>query len=158
MKPAALAAALLALACCAKAQGQSFSELASDDSPGRAQRLAAAAKKEGALTLYTSIPEKDMVVLTADFDRRYGVKVNVWRASSVKVLQRAAAEARANRWDFDAAAISSPEMEAMHRERLLQEVRSDHHADLARDAMPAHPAWGPQSLNEFFQAYNNALA
>ncbi len=121
------------------------------------QRLAAAAKKEGALTLYTSIPEKDMAVLVADFDGRYGVKVNVWRASSVKVLQRAAAEARANRWDFDAAAISSPEMEAMHRERLLQEVRSNHHADLAPDAMPAHRAWVPQFLNVFVQAYNTSL-
>src|SRR6195256_111768 len=115
------------------------------------------AKKEGALTLYTSIPEKDMAVLVADFDRRYGVKVNVWRASSVKVLQRAAAEARANRWDFDAAAISSPEMEAMHRERLLQEGRSGHHANLAPDAMPSHRAWGPQFLHVFRQAYNPPL-
>src|SRR5882672_5578148 len=155
MKPAALAAGLLALACCVPARAQSFSDLALDGRPDRPQRLAAAAKKEGALTLYTSIPEKDMAVLTADFNRRYGVKVNVWRASSVKVLQRAAAEARANRWDFDAAAISSPEMEAMHRERLLQEVRSVHHADLAPDAMPAHRAWVPQFLNVFVQAYDN---
>ena len=157
MKPAALAAALLALACCAEAQGQSFSEFALDGGPGRFQRLVAGAKKEGALTLYTSISERDMAMLTADFDRRYGVKVNVWRASSVKVLQRATAEARANRWDFDAAAISSPEMEAMHRERLLQEVRSRHHAALAPDAMPSHRAWVPQFLNVFVQAYNTSL-
>ncbi len=157
MKLAALAAGLVALACCAMAQAQSFSGLALDGRPDRLQRLVAGAKKEGALTLYTSIPEKDMAVLAADFDKRYGVKVNVWRASSVKVLQRAAAEARANRWDFDAAAISSPEMEAMHRELLLQEVRSGHHADLAPDAMPSHRAWVPQFLNVFVQAYNTSL-
>ena len=81
-----------------------------------------------------------MITYAGDFDRRYGVKLKLWRASSVKVLARAAAEARANRWDFDAVAIASPEMEAMHRERLLQEVRSSHHADLAPDAMPAHRA------------------
>jgi len=156
MKPAALAAALVALTC-ASALAQSFSELALDGRPERFQRLVAGAKKEGTLTLYTSIPEKDMAVLTADFERRHGVKVNVWRASSVKVLQRAAAEARANRWDFDAAAISSPEMEAMHRELLLQEVRSRHHADLAPDAMPSHRAWVPQFLNVFVQAYNTSL-
>src|SRR5258708_15187741 len=157
MKPAALAAGLVALACCAPAWAQSFSDLARAGRPDRLQRLAAAAKKESALTLYTSIPEKDMAVLVADFDRRYGVKVNVWRASSVKVLQRAAAEARANRWDFDAAAISSPEMEAMHRERLLQEVRSNHHAVLAPGAMPAHRACEPQFLNAFVQQYNTSL-
>src|SRR5216684_2286951 len=149
MKPAALAAGLVALACCTPARAQSFSDLALDGRPDRPQRLAAAAKKEGALTLYTSIPEKDMAVLAADFDERYGVKVNVWRASSVKVLQRAAAEARANRWDFDAAAISSPEMEAMHRELLLQEVRSGHHADLAPDAMPSHRAEVPLALTAY---------
>src|SRR5258707_14537157 len=103
MKPAALAAALVALTC-ASALAQSFSKLALDGRPERFQRLVAGAKKEGALTLYTSIPEKDMAVLTADFDRRYRVKVNVWRASSVKVLQRAAGAARAEHWVFHAAA------------------------------------------------------
>jgi iron(III) transport system substrate-binding protein len=144
---------LLALAC-AGALAQSFSELALDGSPDREQRLAAGAKKEGTLTLYTSIPEQDMAVLAADFDKRYSVKLRLWRASSVKVLARAAAEARANRWDFDAVAIAAPEMEAMHRERLLQEVRSSRHADLAPEAMPAHRAWVPQFLNVFVQAYN----
>src|SRR3989442_4122421 len=103
MKPAALAAGLVVLACCATAQAQSFSELALDGRPDRLQRLVAGAKKEGALTLYTSIPEKDMAVLAADFDKRYAVKVNGWRASSVKGPQRAPAQARANRWDFGTA-------------------------------------------------------
>src|SRR5437879_13156531 len=98
MKPLLFALAF-ALACCAKAQGQSFSELALDGRPERIQRLVAGAKKAGALTLCTSIPENDMAVLTADFDRRYGVKVDVGRGSSVKDLQRAAAEARATPWD-----------------------------------------------------------
>jgi hypothetical protein len=71
---------------------QSFSELASNDHPTRHQRLLEAARKEGSLTLYTSIPEKDMAVLSADFEKRYGVRVNVWRASTVKVLQRVVAE------------------------------------------------------------------
>src|SRR2546426_12730615 len=101
MKPAALAAGLVALACCATAQAQSFSELALDGRPDRLQRLVAGAKTEGALTLYTSIPEKDMAVLATDFDRRYGGKGNVWRASSLKVPPRAPAEARADRWALD---------------------------------------------------------
>src|SRR5258706_8302671 len=96
MKPAALAAGLVALACCAKAQAQSFSDLALDGRPDRPQRLAVAAKKEGALTLYTSIPEKDMAVLGADFHKRYRGQGNVRRASTGKVPQPAAARARAN--------------------------------------------------------------
>src|SRR5256885_15480159 len=108
MKPPVLAAALVALACCAEAQGQPFSELALDGGPERFQRLVTGAKKEGALTLYTSIPEKDMAVLSADFDRRHGVKVDVWRASSGKGLQRPAGRARPDPWGFQSAAASLP--------------------------------------------------
>src|SRR5258708_14488758 len=108
MKPAALAAGLVALACCAPACAQSFSDLALKGGPDRMQRLAAAAKKEGALTLYTSIPEKDMAGLPAAFHQRHRVKVNVWRASSVKGLQPAAALSAANHWGLDPAPHSSP--------------------------------------------------
>src|SRR5260221_6902196 len=100
MKLAALAAGLVALACCAMAQAQSFSGLALDGRPDRLQRLVAGAKKEGALTLYTSIPEKDMAVRAADFDKRHGVKVNVSRASPVKGLQRAPAQPPPKPWGF----------------------------------------------------------
>src|SRR5258705_11062056 len=95
MKPAALAAGLVALACCAKAQAQSFSDLALDGRPDRPQRLAVAAKKEGALTLYTSIPEKDMAGPAAHFHRRYGLQGKRWGASSAKVPPRPARAARA---------------------------------------------------------------
>jgi iron(III) transport system substrate-binding protein len=155
MKPVFFALSV-ALACCASARAQSFSDLALDDRSDRTQRLAAAARKEGTLNYYTSIPERDVGVLAEDFAKRTGVKINLWRASSVKVLQRAAAEARANRWEFDVVSVSSPEMEAMHRERLLQEVRSSHHADLLPEAMPSHRAWVPQFLNVFVQAYNTS--
>src|SRR6266700_819329 len=54
MKPKVLAPALalVALVFCAKAQAQSFSELALDGRPDRLQKLAAGAQKEGGLTLY----------------------------------------------------------------------------------------------------------
>jgi iron(III) transport system substrate-binding protein len=152
---ARLAAAFLLTAGAAHtAQAQSFAELASGDSPARHQRLVEAAKKEGSVTLYTSIPEKDMAVLSADFEKRYGVKVNVWRASSVKVLQRLVTEKKANRWEFDVVDISSPELESLYREKVLQEVNSSLHKELMDEAMPPHRGWAPQFLSVFVQAYN----
>src|SRR5258708_40176833 len=97
MKPAALAAGLVALACCAPVQAQSFSDLALDGRPDRLQRLVPGAKKEGALTLYTSIPEKDMAVPAARFHKRHRGKLNVWGASPVQGPERATARARAHR-------------------------------------------------------------
>ena len=82
----------------------SFAVLAAAGDAGRHERLAKAAKDEGSVTFYTSIPEKDMAVLAADFEKRYGVKVQVWRASTLKVVQRILAESRTGRSNFDAVA------------------------------------------------------
>jgi iron(III) transport system substrate-binding protein len=136
------------------ASAQSFAELATDGSPSRHQRLVEAAKKEGSLTLYTSNAADTIKVLSADFEKRYGVRVNVWRASSVKVLQRMVAEKRVNRWDFDAVSVSSPELEALYREKLLQEVNSGWHKGMLEGTLPAHRGWAPQFINVFVQAYN----
>jgi iron(III) transport system substrate-binding protein len=136
------------------ASAQSFVDLASDESPSRHQRLVEAARKEGFLTLYTSNAAPTLQVLSADFEKRYGVRVNAWRASSVKVLQRMTAEKRANRWDFDAVSVSSPELEALYREKLLQETHSGWHPEMLEGTLPAHRGWAPQFINVFVQAYN----
>jgi len=69
-------------------------------------------------------------------------------------LQRALAEKRANRWDFDAVSVSSPELEALYREKLLQEINSSSHKEMLEGTMPAHRGWAPQFINVFVQAYN----
>src|SRR6266852_5965689 len=136
------------------ASAQSFAEPASDDRPSPHQRLVQAARKEGSLTVYTSNAADTLKVLIADFEKRYGVRVNAWRASSAKVLQRVVAEKRANRWDFDAVSISSPELEALVRENLLQEVSSGWHREMLEGILPAYRGWAPQFINVFVQAYN----
>jgi iron(III) transport system substrate-binding protein len=139
------------------AAAQPFAELASDDSPSRHQRLVEAARKEGSLTLYTSNAAPTIRLLSADFEKRYGVRVEAWRASSAKVLQRMAAEKKANRWDFDAVSVSAQELEALYRENLLQEVKSSLHKEMLEGTMPAHRGWAPQFINVFVQAYNTKV-
>jgi iron(III) transport system substrate-binding protein len=122
---------------------------------GLALLLAAAAPLALAqLTLYTSNAAPTIQALAADFEKRHGVRVDVWRASSVKVLQRLLAEKKAGRWDFDAVSISAPELEALYREGLLQEVSSSAHRALMEGTLPAHRGWAPQFINVFVQAYN----
>jgi iron(III) transport system substrate-binding protein len=147
-------AVLLVALAAPPAAAQSFAELAADGGPSRDERLVAAAKQEGALTLYTSNAAQTIKLLAADFEKRYGVRVDVWRASSAKVLQRLLAEKTANRWDFDAASASSPELEALYREGLLQEVNSRRLAGMLEGTVPAHRGWAPQFINVFVQAYN----
>ena len=86
--------------------------------------LLAAARKDGSVNVYTSNAAPTIQALVADFEKRYGIKVNLWRASSIKVLQRLVAEKQAGRWEFDAASVSGLEIEALYREGLLAEIRS----------------------------------
>jgi len=120
----------------------------------RLQRLIEGAKKEGELAIYTSAQSDDMGALVGAFEKKYGVKVSIWRASSEKVLQRAVQEARANRHTMDVAETNGPEMESMHREKILQVVKSPHHADLIAPALRPHGEWVGTRLNVFVQAYN----
>lgn len=128
--------------------------LATYDGPDRMEKIVGAAKKEGTLTLYTTIAEKDLPTLIKPFEAKYGVKVNVWRAGTDKVLQRTLAEASANRHDVDVVHFGSPEMEALSREKVLQPVLSPVYGDLVAGAVPKHHEWAATLLSVWVQAYN----
>jgi iron(III) transport system substrate-binding protein len=157
---AALALALLLDAASAAAQVRPFAsleEMASYQGADRTQRLIEGAKKEGALSMYTSAQGDDMGALVAAFEKKYGIKVGMWRASSEKVLQRAVTETRANRFAVDVMETNGPELESMHREKILQKVASPHHANLIAPALRPHGEWVGTRLNVFVQAYNTKL-
>ncbi len=153
-----LGSALLCLAGAAVAQGFASAEAAATyKGADRQQRLVEGAKKEGELMLYTSAPVDDVAVLAQAFEKKYGVKVKVWRASSENVLQRTVSEARANRFDVDNIDTNGPEMESLHREKLLQAVDSPYLADLIAPAILPHHEWVGTRLNIFAFGYNTKL-
>jgi iron(III) transport system substrate-binding protein len=127
------------------------------DGPDRLTKIAAAARQEGSLTLYTTIAEKDIATLVDPFEANYGVKVTVWRAGTDKVLQRTVAEAAAGRYDVDVIHFGSPEMEALSREKILQPVTSPVHQDLLPGSVPTHGEWAATLLSVWVQAYNTKL-
>ena len=151
--------ALLGGVAWAQSQSQSLapSQLATYEGPDRLERLAAAAKKEGSVTIYTTIAEKDLATLFKPFEAKYAVKVNVWRAGTDKVLQRTLAEAAAKRFEVDVIHFGAPEMEALSREKLLQAVMSPSYKDLIAGSVPAHHEWAATLLSVWVQAYNTQL-
>jgi iron(III) transport system substrate-binding protein len=128
--------------------------LATYEGADRLQRITEAAKKEGTLTLYTTIAEKDLPALIKPFEAKYGIKVTVWRAGTDKVLQRTLAEAAAKRDEVDAVHFGSPEMEALAREKVLQPVKSPTYKLLTAGSVPAHNQWAATLLSVWVQAYN----
>jgi iron(III) transport system substrate-binding protein len=133
------------------------SSLATYQGADRMDKIVAAAKKEGTLTLYTTIAEKDLPTLIKPFEAKYGIKVVVWRAGTDKVLQRTLVEAKANRNEVDVIHFGSPEMEALSREKVLQPVDSPVYRDLVAGAVPKHHEWAATLLSVWVQAYNTNL-
>src|SRR3954465_14593505 len=119
----------------APAQNATLADIATYQGPDREKRLVEGAKKEGELMFYSSIPVEDIAVLTAAFDKKYGVKVKVWRADSEGILQRIVTEAKARRYEVDVMAASASGLEPLHRERLLTEVKSPYLADLIPESI-----------------------
>ncbi len=154
---AVVAALALALAAAAPAAAQSVAEVAALQGADREQRLIEGARKEGGLTLYTSFSTGDLGAFVGAFEKKYGIKVTSWRASSENVLQRAVMEARARRHEVDAFETNGPELEALHREQLLQAVASPHHSSLVPQAVRPHKEWATTRFNLFVAAYNTNL-
>lgn len=124
------------------------------EGPDRTQALVAAAKKEGTLTLYTSLAERNLPALIEPFEKKYGIKVKVWRSGQNKVLQRVLTEASAGRNEVDAVHFGSPELEALHREKILRPVKSPYFKELIAGAVPAHQEWAATIMQVYVQAYN----
>src|SRR3954452_22735021 len=96
----------------------------------RDARLLERAKQEGTVVLYTSLAPTESKPLAEAFEKKYGVKVELWRALSDKVLQRVVTEAQGNRHSVDVVETNGPEMEAIAQEKLLAAIHSPFLADL----------------------------
>ncbi len=125
--------------------------------PDREAKLLAGAKKDKEVLVYTSLNLKDSVPIGEAFEKKYGVKLTLWRSSSEKVLQRAVTEARAGRFSVDAFELNGPEMEAIYREGLLEEFYTPFTKDLPPAALPKHRHWVADRFNFFTIAYNTNL-
>jgi iron(III) transport system substrate-binding protein len=135
----------------------SLAEIAVYQGADRAERLIEGAKAEGALTLYTVTPVEDITAITEAFTAKYGIPVTVWRASSEDVLRRAVDETKAGRHDVDVIETNGPELEALHRENILQAITSPVTVDIFPPAVPAHHEWVGSRLNIITAAYNTDL-
>ena len=123
----------------------------------RDKRVLEGARKERQAVVYTSLNLKDSVPITQAFEKKYGVKIELWRSSSERVLQRALAEARAGRFSVDAFELNGPELEALYREGLLEEFYSPQFANLPPSAFPKHRHYAADRFNFFTIAYNTNL-
>jgi iron(III) transport system substrate-binding protein len=120
----------------------------------RDARLLERAKQEGNVVLYTSLAPTESKPLAEAFEKKYGVKVELWRALSDKVVQRVITEGQAKRNAVDVVETNGPEMEMIAREKLFSTFESPYLADLPPQAVPKHHLWVPDRLNFFVVGFN----
>jgi len=154
---AATSALLVAAGCSSAAPEATAAHIALYEGGDRLQKLIDGAKAEGALTIYTSAQSNDLGAVVEAYEKKYGITASVWRAGSEAVLNRALQESRAGRFTVDVVETNGPELESLHREQILQLVKSPHHADLIAPAIRPHGEWVGTRLNVFVQAYNTRL-
>jgi iron(III) transport system substrate-binding protein len=125
----------------------------------RDQRILAEARKERQAVVYTSLNPQDSIPIAQAFERKYGVKLEFWRSSSERVLQRALTEARAGHFAVDAFELgrTGPELEPIYREGLLDKSPSPQSANLPPQAFPKHRYYAADRFNFFTIAWNTNL-
>lgn len=140
-----------------RAQALSIADIALLDGPERAQRLAEGARREGSVTFYSSMQVEDIQVLAAAFEQRTGVALRTWRGSSEGLVQRAINEYRGGRFEADVYETNGIELEALYRERLLQEVRTPVLGDLIPGAVLPHRQYVGTRVNVYSLLFNTNL-
>jgi iron(III) transport system substrate-binding protein len=153
----ALAAALAGLHCAGALAQAKPDGILGYEGPDREKRLIEQARQEGMLSLYTSLAPSESKPLAAAFEKKYGVKVELWRSQSERVVQRVLSEARAGRHTVDVVATNGPEMESLSRENVLTTYHTPHAVDLPPASIPKHRLYMPDRLQFFVVGYNTNL-
>lgn len=127
------------------------------DARARIDRLRAIARREdGALSLYTSLSPEPAAAVEKAFEAEFGVEVDLYRASSETVAQRALEEARADFRGPDVVETNGPEMVVLARQGVLAPYRPAG-VDAAIDGV-THPGWTATRLNKFTVGWNTDRA
>ncbi|MGH8634875.1 MAG: ABC transporter substrate-binding protein, partial [Burkholderiales bacterium] len=156
--PVMLAAALLPAVAVAQAPAPArVADILNYQGPDRDKRLIEQANKEGVVTYYTSLAPTESQPLSEAFEKKYGIKVELWRSQSERIVQKAVSEAKAGRHAVDVIATNGPEMEALAREQVLTTYFTPHAADLPPASIPRHRLWMPDRLQFFVVGYNTNL-
>lgn len=130
-------------------------ELALYQGADRLQILEEGARKEGALTVYDTIPAPTFKPILDAFTAKYGIPVELWRATAVEVIPKVQAESKAGRPIGDVVAgMRFDGTEALAREGILIPVWSQEAADWPADRKDPEGRWIGHNINFLPAVYN----
>jgi iron(III) transport system substrate-binding protein len=134
---------------------------ASAPEPLRAQadhaaKLLEGAKKEGAVAWYTSMNVNESKPLLDDFEKQYPfIKVDLFRSSGEKVLNRVTTETRAGRWSLDVVGIS--EIGTLIEQKLISAYFSPESKAYLKELKDPQGYWNAVYINYYIPGYNTRM-
>lgn len=111
----------------------SLANLAAYTGADREQRLIAGAKSEAKVVWYTSLAGSSYKDLAAGFEKKYGIKIEPYRATSTDIMTKISAEAQAKQVIADVVETTLPTLRYLREIKLLMAYTSAHLAKY-----PAH--------------------
>jgi iron(III) transport system substrate-binding protein len=132
----------------AQAVYQQIQSLPPDQQRAKAVELA---KQEGTLALYTSMTDDLAKPVTQKFQQQFGITVNLFRANSETIVQRALQENQAGRPGADAVESDFAEMATLSGEKIFADYTGAARAKV-KDGQFDH--WTATRFNVFLPAWN----
>lgn len=124
---------------------------------GQEKQLIEAAKKEGgAVVVYGSLNSDSVDPIKNAFEKKTGLRMDYWRASSTKVLDRALSEFRAGKPLFDVLFTNGDPMRIMAKDGIFSRYDSPIAKKFANEMVD--PELGPRFRNDIIGiVYNSSV-
>jgi iron(III) transport system substrate-binding protein len=156
--PYKLALVALAMLSASSSRAQKADDILLYHAPDREQKLIEGAKKEGQVVIYAAMIQNQAMRPIADgFARKYPfIKITTWRADSEDIVQKAAAEVRANNVVADLIEGTGAGELAVAA-NIVQPYDSPALQDYPQLYRDSNHVWAPTRLSYYGVAYNTKL-
>ena len=141
----------------AKESEEIWQELNKLPAAERQKQLVAGAKAEGTVVLYSNISEDNMQKLRPDFEKRYPVKLDSYRASGERIANRVLTEGRAGKFIPDVIGPSNEHVSALIKAGLVGRYDSPERAFYPDSYKDRQGYWTTWDHNVAVIAYNSRL-
>jgi iron(III) transport system substrate-binding protein len=116
-----------------------------------------AAKKEGKVVVYAAVPPQTMKVINDPFEKKYGIRVEYWRASATAILERAINEWRVGQPGFDVIEGNKGPQLILKSQGIFDKFLPPSAAKFPREFLEADGILTPWRFNPISILYNTEL-
>ena len=124
---------------------------------GANPKLVEAAKKEGEVVYYTTMTLDQSKVVADRFEKKYGIKVNLFRTGGGPLLNKIFTEARGGRYDWDLVVGRGEMVLPMMERKLVAAYRSPETKMIDEQLVDKEGYWTAYYVNSYVLGWNAKL-